>query len=341
MRADFIAYKWLKWVPNGVIKSATAAEWRLQSYFLGKPPPLIMKPVGYTFTPPASTAHLPLLPSMSASRLSVGGGGSPGLGRKPSLLHRASSIVLRSKSAEPGAGPSGSGSRAGGTTSARSSSGHLAIPSLGSSISLHKQPTPSPLDFGLSEGFDNFTSDMKGPKLPPSQSSQSKQKSRLSTYSYSYSYSRSPPPKSSSTNHRSSTTRAGSPAPPSGPSFGIALQQASHAECEPGTTSDLLSIVLNRENSNRPWQYALNYADFCLPVKIYWGAEDDKISEKSVRWLEKTIKAGAELKVLPGEGHNLMTSTETMLDVFQSLAGEIQAAQKEADLRSSYDFGRY
>lgn len=306
-----------------------------------------MKPVGYTFTPPASTAHLPLHPSMSASRLSVGGGGSPGLGRKPSLLHRASSIVLRSKSAEPGAGPSGSGlgsgsgSRgAGGNTSTRSNNGHLAIPSLGSSVSLHKVATPSPLDFGLSEGFDNFTSDMKGPKLPASQPSQSKQKSRLSTYSYSYSYSRTPPAKSTSTSHRSST-RTGSPAPPSGPSFGIALQQASHAECEPGTTSDLLSIVLNRENANRPWQYALNYADFCLPVKIYWGDEDDKISEKSVRWLEKTIKAGAELKVLPGEGHNLMTSTQTMLDVFQSLAGEIQAAQKEADLRSSYDFGRY
>lgn len=299
-----------------MIKSATAAEWKLQSYFLGKPPPSVLKPIGYTFTPPASASHLPLHPSKNPSLLSLAPNAGAGLGRRTSLLHRASSIVLRTKSAEPESRKSSE------TAVSKSSSGHLAIPSLGSSVSLHKQPTPSPLDFGLSEGFDPFTSDMKGPKLP----SNSKQKSRLS--SYSYSYSRTPPsPKPKA----SRATQASSPAPPSGPSFGIALQQASHAECEPGTTSDLLSIVLNRENANRPWQYALNYADFSLPVKIYWGSEDDKISGKSVRWLEKTIKAGAELNVLPGEGHNLMTSTETMLDVFQSLAAEIRIAKKESE----------
>lgn len=310
-------YKWLKWVPNGVIKSATAAEWKLQSYFLGKPPPLVLKPVGYTFTPPASTTHLPLGSSRNASRLSLGPG-SPALGRKPSLLHRASSIMLRSKSAEPDTPDSG-------RTAMAKPNGNLAVPSLGSSVPLHKQAAPSPraLDFGLSEGFDTFTADLKP---PPSASSSQPRRSLISSYSYSYSYSRTPPAKPKA----SRSAQAGSPAPPSGPSFGVALQQASHAECEPGTTSDLLSIVLNREHANRPWQYALNYADFSLPVKIYWGADDDKISEKSVRWLEKTIKAGVELRVLPGEGHNLMTSTNTMLDVFQSLAAEIASARKDS-----------
>lgn len=305
-----------------MIKSATAAEWRLQSYFLGKPPPLVLKPIEYTYTPPASTTHLALGPSRNASRLSLAPG-SPSLGRKPSLLHRASSIMLRSRSAEPGSldidrTPDGK------------MRGHLTVPghtTLGSSISLHKQVASSPraLDFGLSEGFDTFTSELKPPAPPPGSSSQPR-RSLISSYSYSYSYSRTPPAKPK--NGRSAQT--GSPAPPSGPSFGVALQQASHAECEPGTTSDLLSIVLNREHANRPWQYALNYADFSLPVKIYWGAEDDKISEKSVRWLEKTIKAGVELRVLPGEGHNLMTSSDTMLDVFQSLAAEIASAQKDS-----------
>jgi pimeloyl-ACP methyl ester carboxylesterase len=72
-----------------------------------------------------------------------------------------------------------------------------------------------------------------------------------------------------------------------------------------------------------------------LPVKIYWGQDDDKISEKSVRWMEKTMTAGVELLVLQGEGHNLMASSGTMLSVFQSLAEEVAVAAKlpQPDLR--------
>lgn len=314
-----------------MIKSATAAEWRLQSYFIGKPPPLVMKPIGYTYTPPvsASSLHLPIGLGGNQSRSSLALGG---LGRKPSLLHRASSIMLRSKSAEPDEGGADlARSQTGRSTKSQNvGNGRLAVPSLGSSVSLHKPPLASPraLDFGLSEGFD-----LKAPAQQIGGSDSTSKKSRLSTYSYSYSYSysRSPASKAKPKTDRSGQTD--SPAPPSGPSFGTALQQASHAECEPGTTADLLSIVLNREQTRRPWQYALNYADYRLPVKVYWGDQDDKISEKSVRWLERTMTAGCELQVLPGEGHNLMTSSGTMLDVFQSLAAEIEAARKAAARR--------
>jgi pimeloyl-ACP methyl ester carboxylesterase len=206
----------------------------------------------------------------------------------------------------------------------------------GSTSSLHRIPstndkTPRPLDFGLSEGFDRFPSEMI-PKPLGSTNSPTPKKKGFSAYSYSYSYSYSRSPTASSSQK---TDRPSSPNPPSGPSFGLALQQASHAECEPGTTSDLLSIVLGRQHSSRPWQYALNYADFSLPVKIYWGQEDDKISEKSVRWMEKTMVAGVDLLVLEGEGHNLMTSSGVMLSVFQSLREEVTAAAlgPQPDLR--------
>jgi pimeloyl-ACP methyl ester carboxylesterase len=203
-----------------------------------------------------------------------------------------------------------------------------------SSLSLHRSSsaTPGPLDFGLSEGFDSFPDGI----APPPLGSSKRKGFTAYSYSYSYSYSRSPasatkikPPNSST------SSRPPSPAPPTGPSFGVALQQASHAECEPGTTSELLSIVLGRQHANRPWQYAVNYADFSLPVKIYWGQDDDKISEKSVRWMEKTMTAGVELLVLQGEGHNLMASSGTMLSVFQSLAEEVAVAAKlpQPDLR--------
>jgi len=356
-------YKWLKWVPNGIIKSATAAEWRLQSYFLGKPPPLSYSPIGYTAQATSSSAYLPLGSARNASMLSVAGT------RKPSLLHRASSIVLRTKNsnlntiAEPeyvnlaeltevqsgilpmrplisakarswkGIGnevpkvdkkdltrlqPPGRDIHDPWKSSSRDSS----------TSSLHRIPstsnTPRPLDFGLSEGFDRFPSDMIPKPLGSTNSPAPTPKKKGFTaysYSYSYSYSRSPTASSSRI-----STRPDSPSRPSGPSFSVALQQASHAECEPGTTSDLLSIVLGRQHANRPWQYALNYADFSLPVKIYWGQDDDKISEKSVRWMEKTMVAGVELLVLEGEGHNLMTSSGVMLSVFQSLREAVTAA---------------
>ena len=101
----------------------------------------------------------------------------------------------------------------------------------------------------------------------------------------------------------------------------IALLQASHAECEPGTTTELLSIVLQRPGL--PWGFS--YQDIIQPTLIQWGEEDDKVSEKSVRWMERCMtKGGAEVKVIEGEGHNLLTSAEVMCDVFQMIRREVK-----------------
>ncbi|KAI8454126.1 hypothetical protein BY996DRAFT_7114741 [Phakopsora pachyrhizi] len=40
-------YKWLKYVPNSMIKTAQAAEWKMTGWRLGKPPSLNQAPVGY------------------------------------------------------------------------------------------------------------------------------------------------------------------------------------------------------------------------------------------------------------------------------------------------------
>ena len=106
--------------------------------------------------------------------------------------------------------------------------------------------------------------------------------------------------------------------PPTDAALLHALDQASHAECEPGTTDDLLTIILNRPA--RPWGFS--YADLTHPTMIWWGSEDERISEKSVRWLERTMSGETELKVVRGGDHNLMRSVPVMCEIFQSIADE-------------------
>ncbi|TFK57396.1 hypothetical protein OE88DRAFT_1730764 [Heliocybe sulcata] len=45
-------YKWLKYVPNGILKTAQQAEWKVQGWMLGKPPKVQYQGIGYTPDPP-------------------------------------------------------------------------------------------------------------------------------------------------------------------------------------------------------------------------------------------------------------------------------------------------
>ncbi|KAG1715641.1 hypothetical protein ID866_1523 [Astraeus odoratus] len=44
-------YKWLKYVPNGILRTAQAAEWKIQAWMLGKPPRIAYRGIGYTAPP--------------------------------------------------------------------------------------------------------------------------------------------------------------------------------------------------------------------------------------------------------------------------------------------------
>ncbi|KAG6897330.1 hypothetical protein C0992_002388 [Termitomyces sp. T32_za158] len=44
-------YKWLKYVPNGILKTAQAAEWRIQAWMIGKPPAIAYEGIGYNAPP--------------------------------------------------------------------------------------------------------------------------------------------------------------------------------------------------------------------------------------------------------------------------------------------------
>ncbi|KAH9944528.1 uncharacterized protein BXZ73DRAFT_74021 [Epithele typhae] len=54
-------YKWLKYVPNGLLKTAQAAEWKVQAWMLGKPPTIAFEGIGFDIksahtSPPSSAA---------------------------------------------------------------------------------------------------------------------------------------------------------------------------------------------------------------------------------------------------------------------------------------------
>ncbi|KZT62241.1 alpha/beta-hydrolase [Calocera cornea HHB12733] len=48
-------YKWLKYVPNGLLKTAQAAEWKVQGWMLGKPPTIQYQGIGYNAATGTST----------------------------------------------------------------------------------------------------------------------------------------------------------------------------------------------------------------------------------------------------------------------------------------------
>lgn len=49
-------YKWLKYVPTGLLKTAQAAEWKVQAWMLGKPPTVAYQGIGYNAKSAVSTA---------------------------------------------------------------------------------------------------------------------------------------------------------------------------------------------------------------------------------------------------------------------------------------------
>ncbi|PCH33501.1 alpha/beta-hydrolase [Wolfiporia cocos MD-104 SS10] len=62
-------YKWLKYVPNGILKTAQAAEWKVQAWMIGKPPSFAFEGIGYDATASPAAPSTPD-PSCAPSRKS-------------------------------------------------------------------------------------------------------------------------------------------------------------------------------------------------------------------------------------------------------------------------------
>ncbi|TFY80421.1 hypothetical protein EWM64_g3595 [Hericium alpestre] len=57
---DGAGYKWLKYVPSGILKTAQAAEWKIQAWMLGKPPTIAYEGIGYDATTSTSSNSSPV-----------------------------------------------------------------------------------------------------------------------------------------------------------------------------------------------------------------------------------------------------------------------------------------
>ena len=96
-----------------------------------------------------------------------------------------------------------------------------------------------------------------------------------------------------------------------------ALLRASHAESLKGGTADLLAIL--ERGDAKPWGFS--YTDVQHPVKVWYGDRDDKIGVGSVRWMERVMK-DCQLTIVKGGDHGLMTNTQVVVEVLESIAKE-------------------
>ncbi|KAJ7139859.1 hypothetical protein C8R44DRAFT_694613 [Mycena epipterygia] len=70
-------YKWLKYVPNGILKTAQAAEWKVQAWMIGKPPTIAYEGIGYTATRSSPKSPEQRVLSPRSSNKNLGAHSSP------------------------------------------------------------------------------------------------------------------------------------------------------------------------------------------------------------------------------------------------------------------------
>jgi hypothetical protein len=100
------------------------------------------------------------------------------------------------------------------------------------------------------------------------------------------------------------------------PEFALALEQASHAECEPGTTADVIRVIVNRPYRS----FAFLYENIPFKTHVWYGTDDKMVSEKSVRWMKE--KCGSELTIKKGVAHGMLSESGVVGELFSALGEE-------------------
>ncbi|CDR98672.1 uncharacterized protein SPSC_02490 [Sporisorium scitamineum] len=89
------------------------------------------------------------------------------------------------------------------------------------------------------------------------------------------------------------------------------LLRASHAESARGLVDDL-NLVLGK----RPWGFS--YADVQIACEVWHGSKDERIPVSSSMTLAKEMR-DCTLHVVDGASHGLMTNSEVVVEVFESI----------------------
>lgn len=316
--ADSLAgpYKYLKYVPTGVIKTAQAAEFKIQGWRLGKPPTIMHDPIEFNHKAPVSSSSVEAAwveeelgdgASDADNSLSptLGGGNYP-----------AGRVAVNGKRLKPKSSRSFLGGIFGTDRTPKSSSSSTSGSSRPGTSRSHTTP-PSTISLGTSPSPTHG----KAPRTR-----------RASITSLASSMRRTPPPHhptpTSPLSADSSSISSPSPTIAVSPTSGIpisslsstelvkGLLRASYAESLKGTTSDLMVLL---ERTSKPWGF--KYSDVETPVKIWQGEKDERISLASIKSLGKELK-NCRMALVEGADHSLMTNGQVMCEVLESIADE-------------------
>jgi pimeloyl-ACP methyl ester carboxylesterase len=282
------SYKWLRYVPSSVIKTAQAAEWKVQAWKLGKPPTVALQGVGFDPRAPLSsesTASSPVFANFAKDY--PDDESDPTTPRPPITFGRLS--------------PSSS--------IASSLDQELAIRPSASTPSLLPVPARKPSLRTKKGSKGLFSSIFGSPRLDESTSSSiavasGSTVSQRTSLPLKRSTSASPEPALRSKDVKED--------------LGTALLRASHAESLRGGTADLLTIL---ERTNKAAGFA--YSDVERPVKVWHGLKDEKISLEGVLSMERTMQ-NCKVTVIPGADHSLMTNVPVIVQVLRSIASDWQ-----------------
>ncbi|KIK71231.1 hypothetical protein GYMLUDRAFT_149162 [Collybiopsis luxurians FD-317 M1] len=348
-------YKWLKYIPNGILKTAQAAEWKLQTWMIGKPPTMAWEGIGYTARRASSKSSVgassvyPSLgeahprPSMASSAFSAYDDLRDFEGRFESIstlgtthpiqpvrsrseskieLSRKSSrgFLGRLKSPQP---PNDEPS----PTSGKRLKGLRSMSSLKSKSSKKQQQQPMtnpqlpPVNVGL--GFSDAVSSSTHSdsssvrEIQKFPRSSGRRSMSLTASQRPKMSTQSLPPSPNPVDARSSSSTSDAPSPNNAyqAALGNALIAASHAESARGTHNDLLQIL---NHDNHPWGFSYEY--YPHKVQVWYGDRDEKIAENAVRWMEKTMEEHmCSVRVVKGADHGLMYKSAVVVEVLEFL----------------------
>ena len=344
-------YNWLKYVPDRIIKTAQAAEWKMQGWKLGKLPSMTEAEIISKNTILTSIDTASLEPTQSR-RSSMGYERSPISPPTGNDAARDSDTGLYSKS------PRSKGKGFGGLFGPRTPGGTPRLGHKGSSASLRSHQigigsissSPNQDNAEASNYFDLVLSNSLG-EAPVGKGRRSSSLSIAGKDASSWaSRSMTTGAQSHNSNSGDETISLATTTPSSIPESAVprrarrgstacsiasnqtsssnanainsaalagdvatALLQASHAESTKGGAADLLCIL--GRTGGKAWGFS--YTDVKCPVKIWHGDRDEKISMAGVEWMQREMPKLVDLKIVKGAGHGLMTNVGVVIEALE------------------------
>jgi pimeloyl-ACP methyl ester carboxylesterase len=288
-------YKWLKYVPDGVIKTAQAADWRMQAWKLGlgkSPLVLHSDDSNRSGSLEDGTAARDTC-SPSPSLKSVDGALLPPTPTVRSLKKSKSSLLNTRQSSTFESGDW--------TLVSESDSASFYGPDISGNSDRSVSPAPPTSAAARSNGAE--------PRRPSS--SRNPTDSGLKPLSFT-------PPQRPHFQRSPSAPWTTSLEESPVPSYSVsglttALMRASHAEnLRGGATNDLL-VILGR-SSQKPWGFS--YTDVMHNVIVWQGDKDERVSLSSILWMEREMKSCC-VNLVKNASHGLMTNIEVVIEALE------------------------